>query len=184
MIACDIMGIKHFATEESNHWHISGYLKAWCISAAFYYYLPLSTLCPSHHIFSLNCVFNHQHRFPRLMRRSDSDVCPRLAWLQFNYDKKPAHLLGLNKEIPSQPHHKTLSCSVLPHAFHISAAELQPGWSSWQKAPNWGYWDWGFIIHTWLTIPPCFLFALVFINNLHILDVYPIRDLPDNWRWL
>lgn len=178
MIASDIIGIKHFATEESNHWHISSYLKAWCISAAFYHiydYLPLSTLCPSRHIFSLNCVFNHHHRFPRLMRRSDSDVCLRLAWLQFNYDKKPAHLLGLDKEIPSQPHHKTLFCSVLPHAFHISAAELQPGWSSWQKAPNWGT---GVRVLSftlgWRYLR--FLFALVFINNLHNLDVYPKRS--------
>lgn len=108
-IAHDMMAMEHSAAEkrhqQSNRWYISGYFKVWCISTALYhigYYLTLPTLCPSIHIFSLNWAFHHHHHHHHrgflpagaAQQPPDSDVCPLLVWIQFNYDKKRQHLLG------------------------------------------------------------------------------------------
>lgn len=116
----DVLAIKQCTWTRrqwwSNHRHICDYLQAWCIWTGFHhlcYYLPLPASPLWVHILPLNCVFNHRPRRLGPVTPLDSDVCRRLAWIQFNYDKQPAHLLGpwlepgtgLDKEIPSQSHH-------------------------------------------------------------------------------
>lgn len=117
----------------------------------------------------------------------DSDVCRRLAWIQFNYDKQPAHLLGpwlkpgtsLDKEIPSQSHHgrfmrhpARLFCLMLftsaPQTYTV--ASMLRACARVCACVCGGV----FIIHTPLVMHPCpplFNFGPVFISKLRFSPV-------------